>query len=370
MRKIIILILAAILAACSGVSSDDNVSCSQGKELCVKVEVIEPIEWGKPITLSITIIPKMDFPDINVSIFHRGFVTEFEAPISETVEKVNSDLNGIYIRTKGKADQPTTIIQKLLLIPQEGLDEISVNVSAKPHYVINTIEILYNRQGGVVDPPSKRDLGTLTPVLIGRSRHNEGRYECSPGPCLTITVDEPVRWGEPVKASLEILGDKDFPQLGISVFSYDPYTKVTSDEGNLKALMTWQAGFWWLTDVYANQPQVFTFTAIFPDQEGAYHLQAQAYDLAMGQVSSDSVDIHLSRQGGKVYHIMLGTPVPENTYPPRIPLYTPTPESSPTGTLQSYPPPEQEPLLAAPSQEAYPAPQDTPLSTSMPTSAP
>jgi hypothetical protein len=360
MKKITILILAVLLAACSGISSDDNTSCSQEKEICVKLAVIEPIVWGKPITLSITIIPEKDFPDINISIFHDGFVAGFETPISETVDKVNSDQNGIYIRTIGKANQPTTIIQKLLLAPKEGLDEISVNVSAKPHYVINTIEILYNRQGGEVNPPSKRDLGTLRPVLIGRSK-DEGGYKCSPGPCLTITVNEPVRWGEPVKASLQILGDKDFPQLGISVFSTDPYAKVTSEKGDFKDLMTWQAGFWWLTDVFANQPQDFTFMAIFPDQEGAYHLQAQAYDLAMGIVSLDAVEIHLSREGGKVYQIMLGTPVPENTYPPRILLYTPTPELSPTATPQVYPPPEQSALFAPPTAAAYPPPQEPAL---------
>jgi hypothetical protein len=108
-RLCLLAIMITLLAGCWGVTEYNGWRCEQ--EFCVKLDVIEPIVWGKPITLSITIIPEKDFSDINVSIFHRGFVTEFEAPISETVAKVSSDLNGIYIRTKGKADQPTTIIQ-------------------------------------------------------------------------------------------------------------------------------------------------------------------------------------------------------------------------------------------------------------------
>jgi len=203
-------------------------------------------------------------------------------------------------------------------------------------------------------------------------RTSEG-VDCSPGPCLTIRVAEPMRWGEMVRVLLQVEGKKqesvyslpsgiiavpaDFPQLGLTLSSPNPSVQIKPEKGEFKEQRLWPAGngVWWFADVWGNSTQEYAFLVTFPLKEGAYQLQAEGFDPSLGQVvSSDFVQIELSREGGKVFAPSLGTP---------FPTVTPWPTPFPTPTS---PPPVRTPTPT----QLPPYPFTSPISTSMPEAYP
>ncbi len=208
----------------------------------------------------------------------------------------------------------------------------------------------------------------LAGVAIGRVRTAEG-VECSPGPCLTLRVIEPVQWGEPFRVLLQVEGKRkesvyslptgpltipvDFPELGLTFYAPNPLVQIRPEKGEFKGQRIWPGGngVWWVADVWANSAQEYTFWVKLPPKEGTYSLWASAYDLSLGVVGGDVVQIELSREGGKVFAPSLGTPFPTVTP-------WPTPIPSPT----SLPP------FATPTP--LPSPLISPLSTPVPAASP
>ncbi len=367
-RRYLLAILIIILAGCGGSFSADGGQCEQG--ICVQIEAVEPILWGEPVTVKISAKTDKEITDLGISIFVMPYNSVVvEGP--ENWEKETKDgavfEGGGGWRITTKANQLNTFTRKVYLPPKEGSFEISASATTlQGMRVTNNVRILLTRKGGVVAPPYKRDSRTPTLVAIEPNKFTGG-YKCIHEPCLTITISEPVRWGEPVKANLQILGYNDFPELGITFDSNNPSVRITSDKGDFKDRMTWYSGVWWLTDVFTNKPQDFTFLVTFPTQEGTYYLHAEAYDLAMGIISNNDVGIHLSREGGKVYYISLGTPMPEWLYtatPQPTPLFAETEEPYQTPTPEVYPPPQEPALLSIPPVEAYPPPEEPALLSS------
>lgn len=368
-------ILLMVLAGCGGSAAPSGGQCNQG--LCVKIQVAEPIRWGEPVTVMIATTTDKDIPDLGVSIFvYPPNAVVVEGPENWEREAKRGAVyeGGAGWRVTTKASQPITFTRIVHLPHQEGFFEIMASVTTiQGMRVTDSARIYLTRAGGKVyysgtPVPTPR----LEQVLVGRVRTSEG-VDCSPGPCLTIRVVEPVHWGEPVRVLLQVEGRKkesvmllpsgkeitipaDFPQLGLTFSSPDPSVQIKPEKGEFKEQRLWPAGngVWWITDVWANSAQEYAFLVTFPPKEGAYQLHAEGFDPRLGQVvSSDFVHIELRREGGKVFAPSLGTP---------FPTATPWPTPFPTPTS---PPP-----VRTPTPTQLPSPFISPISTPTPAAYP
>ncbi len=362
-------ILMTVLAGCGRSAAPAGGQCNQG--LCVKIEVAEPIRWVEPIVVTVTMMAERDVSNLQVSLTSYPPVSiEDQGKWIEEGTRANVNLT---------ANRPSVIVRKVRF-PSEGTFELMAGVyTPNLPYVSDSVRICLTREGGKVyyantpEPTSPwTGLGGGPPG--GRVRTSEG-VECSLGPCLTIRVVEPVRWGEPVRVLLQVEGKKresvisfpsggtitvpaDFPQLGLTFSSPDPSVQIKPEKGEFKEQMLWPAGngVWWVADVWADSAQEYTFLVTFPPKEGAYQLHAEGFDPRFGQmVSSDWVHIELSREGGKVFAPSLGTPFPTAT-PWPTPLPTPTfpPMYTPAPTQPPYPPISPISPIATSTPAAYP----------------
>ncbi len=357
-RLWIVAILTLVLAGCGGSAAPSGGQCNQG--LCVKIEMAEPIRWGEPIVVTVTVTAEKDISNLQVSL--TSYPPVFIEDQGEWVEE------GTRTNVNITTNRPLVIVRKVLLLT-EGMFELVAGVyTPNLPYVSDSVRIYLTRNGGKVYYE-----GTPLPtsVLSGIALGN-----CSPGPCLTIRVVEPVIWGEPVRVILQVDGKKepsmfsfatgdvvfptDFPNLGLVLASTDPAVQIKAEKGEFRDLMTWPAGngVWWVADIWANSTQEYTFWVTFPAEKGLYQLSASAYDLALGIVSADFVVVEVGSEGGKVFAPSLGTPLPTVTpWSTLFPTSTPDLSSlkrSPTPAQEAYPQPESPDRLPMPTPPAYP----------------
>ncbi|OGO31384.1 MAG: hypothetical protein A2136_03010 [Chloroflexi bacterium RBG_16_54_11] len=67
-------LILLLLAACS---PSGNESCSEGGEVCIELHAIEPITYGEPVIVTITVTSHRDIPELGVSLYHEaGIVVE------------------------------------------------------------------------------------------------------------------------------------------------------------------------------------------------------------------------------------------------------------------------------------------------------
>lgn len=360
-------ILMVIIAGCGGSAASSGRQCNKG--LCVKIEVAEPIRWEEPIVVTVTVTAKRDISNLQLSLTSYPSVSiEDQGKWIEEGTRVNVNVT---------ANQPLVIVRKVFP-HREGIFELMAGVyTPNLPYVSDSVRIYLTRAGGKVyysgTPEPTPPLGQ---VVTGRVRTAEG-VDCSPGPCLTIRVVEPVHWGEPFRVLLQVEGRKkervmllpsgkeitipaDFPQLGLTFSSPDPSVQIKPEKGEFKEQRLWPAGngVWWIADVWANSAQEYAFLVTFPPKEGAYQLHAEGFDPRLGQVvSSDFVHIELRREGGKVFAPSLGTPFPTATpWPTPFPTPTsPPPVRTPTPTqLPPYPFISPISPISSPTPAAYP----------------
>lgn len=362
-------ILLMVLTGCRSTAPGGG-RCDQG--LCVKIEVAEPIRWGESVKVTITVTSDHEVSDLGVWLnYEQGTIVEGPQDWEpETRDRrINEDAASWKIDIK--ANKPAVFVRKVYLPLAEREFKLSAAVyRADLGYITDSVYIHLTRKGGKVYY-SGTPLPTipLEGIPLGRGMTSEG-VDCSPGPCLTIRVIEPVRWGEPVRVLLQVEGRKeestmflplsqktipipaDFPQLGLTFWASDPSIQVKPEKGEFNEQRLWPAGngVWWIADVWANSAQEYAFLVNFPPEERIYQLQADAFDPRLGQVVSlDFVQIELRREGGKVFAPSLGTPLPTAT-PWPTPFPTPTfpppyPFLSPISTPTPLPYPFLSPIL-------------------------
>ncbi len=143
--------------------------------------------------------------------------------------------------------------------------------------------------------------------------------------CIKLTAEEPITLGAPVTITIAVSSEKDIPGLKIFLFSDSPQ-KVFIEEPSLQG---WSGkGVNWPVDAQANQPLTFKRKVRLPAEEGSYQLIVHAAYAPLGMVIIDSLDIYLTREGGKVYYS--GTHIPFTEGP--LPTITPGPSSTPLPT--------------------------------------
>lgn len=70
MKRVLVYILLLVsLSACDGSTYyNDNAKCSNGGEVCIKIEAEEPIQYDTPISVTITVMVEKDIPEIQVGL--------------------------------------------------------------------------------------------------------------------------------------------------------------------------------------------------------------------------------------------------------------------------------------------------------------
>jgi hypothetical protein len=146
-------ILMLILAGCGGGASPGSGWCDQG--LCVKIEVVEPVQWGKPLTVKITVTTEADIPDLGVSIYTYPPDVVVEGPIGwEPTSKggmVWKGGAGWLVATK--ANQPIVFIRNIRVPAKQSpfLVDIQANASTREgRRVSHSVHIYLAREGGKV----------------------------------------------------------------------------------------------------------------------------------------------------------------------------------------------------------------------------
>ena len=161
---------------------------------------------------------------------------------------------------------------------------------------------------------------------------------CQQGVCIRVRAIEPIRFGEPVTVTVTVTSEKDISDL--KVFLSSAYDALIEEAQDWK-----QSGVNWVMEAKANRTFTFTRRLRFPSREGEFQIIAEVYKSYAPSVhATDSIRIHLTREGGKVY--LSGTPLPITPGPlptstkgpsPTLPRPTPTSPRPTTPTRPPYP---------------------------------
>lgn len=152
-RLWILAILMLVLVGCRENTAFSGEQCNEG--LCVKIEVVEPVRWGEPVTLKITVMTETAIPDLGVSIFTYPPDVAVEGPTGwESTSKegiVWKGGAGWLVTTK--ANQPVVFIRNIRIPATESpsLVEIQANASTRQgRRVSHSVSIYLTREGGKV----------------------------------------------------------------------------------------------------------------------------------------------------------------------------------------------------------------------------
>ena len=150
-------ILLMVLAGCGGSAVPSGGQCNQG--LCVKIEVAEPIRWGEPIVVTVTVTAERDISNLQVSL--TSYPPVFIEDQGKWIEE------GTRANVNITAKRPLVIVRKVRL-PSEGTFELMAGVyTPNLPYVSDSVRIYLTREGGVVNPTPAVLPGTpaLVPTL-------------------------------------------------------------------------------------------------------------------------------------------------------------------------------------------------------------
>lgn len=177
--------------------------------------------------------------------------------------------------------------------------------------------------------------------------------------CVEVRATEPVEFGGQALITITITSEKDFPDLGVSLYYYPPDVILQMPpewEKEVRQVVVYGGGTSWKSAITAGQPLVFQRTLLLPPRKAIYDIQAMAS--ADELRASDFLSIIMSPDGGKVY--LSGTRIPSTrpeiaewvdpillktlqamltaTAKPIVtPTATPTPDISPTLPPQATP---------------------------------
>ncbi len=132
--------------------------------------------------------------------------------------------------------------------------------------------------------------------------------------CIITSVDEPIRWGEPVNISIQVTSLKDIFNLNVTLHTS---AEVTTDgpkswEKYLTNTIIQPGYAIWNFDIKAGQTLTFKRVLHFPEDEGYYNISAEVINTGGTLIGTDTFTVYMTKYGGTIYR--------EGT---SIPLYTP-----------------------------------------------
>lgn len=156
-------LLALGPTACIGVSAPGGGRCNEG--MCVKITVAEPIRFGEPVTVTITVTSEKDISNLGVSLYHDvDVVVEEPQNIEKGVKDQAFWRGGASWGIDAKANTPLTFTRKVHFPPREGFFLVVANASTPSLHAADSIRIYITREGGKVNPTPKVLPGT--PFLV------------------------------------------------------------------------------------------------------------------------------------------------------------------------------------------------------------
>lgn len=152
MKRLPTLVLMVVfLVACTG-GWMWKPNCSRGGEVCVKIEVAEPIRWGEPVTVTITVVPSKDIPGLGVGLnYDRGVVVE--GPQGWEVEARDGKIGELAASwyVDAQANTPLVFIRKVHLPLVERWFDLGAAVyRADLGYIVDPVSIYLTHEGGKV----------------------------------------------------------------------------------------------------------------------------------------------------------------------------------------------------------------------------
>ena len=153
-------LLLASLTACAGASAPGGGNCKEG--VCVKVQAVEPVRFGEPVTVTVTVTSEKDIPNLGVSLYHDVDVVVEEPQTEEKNRPAWKGQSGVDWIVNAKANQPLTFTRKVRFPPREGVFDIVVSASTPSLRVTDSVYIRLTRAGGKVYLS-----GTSVPVTSG-----------------------------------------------------------------------------------------------------------------------------------------------------------------------------------------------------------
>jgi len=158
MKRILLCILLLVtLSACVDASVSDWSDCNEGKELCIRVTVEEPIVIGKPINLTTVVTSKKDIQDMIVSLSYVPAQDNIVTVNVNGLEKLDMGLRELEISPGSAgglvsiyAHQPLIINWQISAPKWEGLYILNARVFASSSPVTDTIRLYFTEEGGQV----------------------------------------------------------------------------------------------------------------------------------------------------------------------------------------------------------------------------
>lgn len=141
-------LLLVSLTACAPSSKE---GCSENREVCVSITAEEPILYGEPVILTITVISEKNITNLGVSLYHDiDIVVEGPQSWENSLSETSIFNGGASWIVSAKANQPMTFTRTLQLPPREGLFPIIVETSTTNLRAADSITIYITSQGGMI----------------------------------------------------------------------------------------------------------------------------------------------------------------------------------------------------------------------------
>jgi hypothetical protein len=206
-RLLASVVLLVSLAACAGASSPLRHNCSRGGEVCIEVRAVEPIAFGEPVNVTITVTSEKDIEDIGISLSHDPDVGVDE---SQGWEKDLRDISffngGVSWVATVEANRSITFKRTLYLPPRNGVFYIIAGANTSNLEARDEFDVYMTKEGGKVYlsgtsiPVTQPELvDTMSPSLLAtlQARPTETPY-LTPTSIPTTEAPSPLDQGTPV----------------------------------------------------------------------------------------------------------------------------------------------------------------------------
>jgi hypothetical protein len=172
-RLLASVVLLVSLAACAGASSPLRHNCSRGGEVCIEVRAVEPIAFGEPVNVTITVTSEKDIEDIGISLSHDPDVGVDE---SQGWEKDLRDISffngGVSWVATVEANRSITFKRTLYLPPRNGVFYIIAEANTSNLEARDEFDVYMTKEGGKVYlsgttiPSTPGPVPTMDPDLL------------------------------------------------------------------------------------------------------------------------------------------------------------------------------------------------------------
>lgn len=153
MKRLLLVFTLSVLSlsACMGASAPGGGRCNN-EGVCVKINVVEPVRFGEPVTVTITVTSEKDIPNLGVSLyFDADVLTEEPQVVEKGVKDQAFWKGGASWGIDAKADSPSIFTRKIRFPPREGLFCVDARTGTPTvSSIYDSVCIYVTREGGKI----------------------------------------------------------------------------------------------------------------------------------------------------------------------------------------------------------------------------